>query len=486
MFSKIFHDFDKSSQLALYKQIAQQIRQAVEEGLITAGTQLPGSRSLAEIIGVHRKTVIAAYQELEAEGLLTIVADKGTFIQSNSLWLLEGEVGVSKKYASESHFEIHHSRILETNASVANKGIVLTDGEADVRLAPMDKLYKGIRSILKRPNSVKLLSDREAAIGNAYYRKELTTFLHEERALQITEQHVMTVRGIEMGLYLIANIVVTKGDLVVVAELGNYAANMTFQHVGARLLMIPVDHEGIVVEALEKILLTHKIRAVYVTPHHHYPTTVTLSFERKLALLSLARTYGFAIIEDDQDYDYPYTERAQMPLVSLDRGGSVIYLSSFCKIIAPHIQAAYLIAPVNVINELSKLRRIIDHQSDWLMEQALGELLHEGEIQRHSKKTKKVYHQRRDFLSNLLREELDELVTFIPPSGGLAFWTLWNKRVNLMKLSKACAKAELHLPQNILYQTKRFSGMRLGFGNLSENELSRAVEIMRNAALKIL
>ncbi len=156
----------------------------------------------------------------------------------------------------------------------------------------------------------------------------------------------------------------------------------------------------------------------------------------------------------------------------------VIYVGSFCKSLAPGFRSGYLIAPENLITELGKLKGLMDRQGDVLMEQALAELLEEGEIQRHLKKTLKVYLERRNTFCDLLQTHLGDVVSFDVPSAGLAVWTKWKAGLNLMRISKDCMRHQLHLPQTLLYQRKGLTAMRLGFGNQSLEELERSVKTL--------
>ncbi len=220
---------------------------------------------------------------------------------------------------------------------------------------------------------------------------------------------------------------------------------------------------------------------LYLTPHHHYPTTVTLSAARRVELLQLASAYGFIILEDDYDYDFHYNGNSVLPLASADTNGMVVYIGSFCKSLAPGFRAGYLIAPENLIREMAKFRSLVDRQGDMLMEQALAELLEEKEIQRHLKKAVKIYQERRDVFTGLLQKHLGDELSFVSPPGGLSVWINWNPRLNLMRISKNCLKRNLYLPQELLYQTDNFTAMRLGFGNLTVDELEEAVNILSSA-----
>jgi GntR family transcriptional regulator/MocR family aminotransferase len=373
--------------------------------------------------------------------------------------------------------------LLDRPVSLSRVDLEFTDGLPDVRLAPMDKLAKAYSGVLRRNNNRKYLTYSHVE-GNIWFRERLAAYLNNTRGLHIGAGNIITTRGIQMGIYLASTLLLKKGDNVVVGDLSYYVANMIFQQAGANILSVPVDDQGISVEAIRQLCERTAIRMLYITPHHHYPTTVTLSAERRMELLNLSVQYGFIILEDDHDYDFHYNSSPVLPLASADGAGMVVYVGSFCKALAPGLRSGYVVAPQNLIRELGKMRRIIDRQGDLMMEQALAELLDDGEIQRHIKKARKVYHQRRDLFTGLLETELGSCLSFKAPPGGLAIWTEWRRDINLMRVSKECLRENLHLPQTLLFQTGRLSAMRLGFGNLDEKELREATSILKTALEK--
>jgi GntR family transcriptional regulator/MocR family aminotransferase len=252
------------------------------------------------------------------------------------------------------------------------------------------------------------------------------------------------------------------------------------------IVSLPIDEEGIIVENVREACKKQKIRMLYLTPHHHYPTTVALSAQRRLELLDLAHEYGFIILEDDYDYEFHYDKSPILPLASADTKGMVIYIGSFGKSLAPGFRTGFIVAPENLMAEMRKYLGIIDRQGDILMERALGEMIEEGEIHRYLKKSLKVYQERRNHFAELLKENLDELIQFQKPSGGLAFWLEWNIPVNLMQLSRNCAQNNLFIPKTLLYQTKDITAMRLGFGNLNFEEMEKSIDILSDHARKLL
>lgn len=478
---------DRDSDQAIYLQIAYQLINAIQRGLLVPGFKLPGTRSLSLDLGVHRKTMIAAYEELETQGWVEIRPNKGAFIiaksQENHADPLTYDRDFLASYASTTGYHFKKSMLLDLPVLSTTSELEFTDGLPDVRLAPLEHLSRVYSTNLKRRRNSRYLGFSHNE-GSEYFKEMLAAYLNNTRGLPISKNNVMITRGVDMGIYLASELLLESGDLVVVGDLSYYVANMIFQKAGAEIISVPVDEDGICVEAVKELCKKKKIRMLYLTPHHHYPTTVTLSAERRIELLQLSSIYGFIILEDDYDYDFHYDSSPVLPLASADAQGMVVYIGSFCKSLAPGFRSGYLIAPENLILELGKLRGIVDRQGDVLMEMALAELLEEGEIQRHLKKALKIYNERRDVFCDLLNKHLSDLVSFSAPPGGLAIWTKWDPKLNLMRISKECALEGLDLPQTLLYQTDNLTAMRLGFGNLSVEEITKSIQILADVARK--
>jgi GntR family transcriptional regulator/MocR family aminotransferase len=279
-------------------------------------------------------------------------------------------------------------------------------------------------------------------------------------------------------------VLITKNDLVIAGDPGYDGANEVFEQAGAKLAFVSVDEHGINLNEVEAICKKKKVKLVYVIPHHHSPTTVTLSADRRMQLLELARKYKFAIVEDDYDYDFHYTSSPILPLASVDYYGSVIYVGSFSKTIAPGIRMGFMIAPQNLITQATRFRRLIDRQGEQLLEEAMANLLKNGDISRHLKKANKTYHERRDILCRLLQEKLGGYVHFKIPDGGFA---IWMEYLNGLKPHEVAAKASV-MGLIISNGSGYFHDpaypnnyVRIGFASLNPKELGQAVGILKNA-----
>lgn len=484
-----FITIDRSSNTAVYLQITQQMINAIQRGYLLVGSRLPGTRILSSLLKVHRQTVVAVYAELEAQGWIEIRPNKGTYIiyQSAPKFTSKpyNQLVSLAKYPLKTGFSFKQSNILDDPFEHSDCLYSFNDGLPDYRLTQIENLSSLYSASLKRKINRKKLSatNRE---GSEYFRTQLGNYLNLSRGLHVSKQNILITRSTEMSLYIIAQVLISPDDIVLVGELSLFTANMIFQHAGANLQTVPVDQEGISVDYIKQLVQKKKIRCIYITPHHHYPTTVNLSASRRVELLQLAQQYGFAIIEDDFDFDFQYERSAIMPLASGDVEGMVIYLGSFGKSLAPGFKTGFVVAPNNLITELRKYMGIIDQQGDILMEQVLGEMIEEGNIHRHLKKSLYIYRERRDNICALLDQDFKDLISYRKPSGGLAVWTEWRLPLSLLKLSQACAKDDLFIPKNILYQNKDITAMRIGFGHLSIEEMTGSVNILKKNILALL
>lgn len=474
---------NKSEKVAVYLQVANQLTDLIRKGILQGGQQLPSSRQLAETLNIHRKTVVRGYDELLAQGWLESKTGSGTFVAKNFPEIKpqplndhSDKIIDTKKIAGFSFEEQPHlHRGVLKNAS----SLRLDDGFPDPRIAPLDELSRAYRTQLITGNSYVKLGYGDPS-GSYWLRQQLSNYLNETRGLKTGPENILIVRGTVMGLYLASTGLLKPGDNVALTELGWSGARMNFMQAGANILQIAVDEHGIVVDALEDVCKKIKLRMLYVTSHHHYPTTVALRADRRLQLLTLSEKYGFIIFEDDYDYDFHYLSRPLLPLAGADEAGMVLYCGSFTKTISPAFRVGYLVGSENVIKHLSFLRRIIDRQGDNMLENAMAELLQNGIIQRHLRKSLRTYRQRRDVFCSLLQSHLSDFIQFQIPDGGMAVWARFDKNIDLENLSQRALKTGLYFSDgaesNLL--PEKLNATRLGFASSTVPELEQSVEIL--------
>lgn len=482
-FKSIVH-IDRESRTPVYLQIVNAIIREVKKGRLEAGTKLPGSRQLAVLLKVHRKTVVTAYDELLAQGWIEIMPAKGTFIHRNipksQYKSLNPRVNGIPKVALETGYELNAKPFLAFPEASNPKLLHLDDGLPDIRLAPLQALAREYRNVTKA-KIWRRYFHYGSPLGDEHLREQLASYLLTTRGIRVSIDNIIVTRGSIMGIYLLTQSLLKPRDKVIVGQTNYGTANMMISHVGAELLRVPVDRHGLDVDAIELLCQKETIRAIYVASHHHHPTTVTLSAERRVKLLDLAKTYRFAILEDDYDYDFHYASSPILPLASADEHGMVAYIGSISKSVAPAFRIGFVVGPTNLVNELAKLRRIVDRQGDLVLEKAVAILFEEGEIRRHLRKAIQVYQERRDLLCQLLTDQLQDFVSFDKPEGGLAIWTRFDKNLALPILAKNAENQGLYFANGLGYNppNELLNATRLGFGSSTFEELENAVAILK-------
>jgi GntR family transcriptional regulator/MocR family aminotransferase len=478
-------DFDKSMPQPVYIQVSQQIIHAIQRNYLTKGTRLPGTRVIGKLLKIHRNTAVAIYEELAAQAWVEIIPNKGTFVlelenKTAKLKATSQEIHQAYTAAKTTGFPFQKAFHLASTVQLTNAKFSINDGKPDLRLHPVNEFIRWYSAAMKRKTLLKKWNSPNES-SYSLFQTQLCNYLNATRGFHIRPKNLISTRSTEMSLYIVSQLLIKQNDIVLVGNLSNYAANMIFQQAGATLKTIPVDAEGLDVEYIKKHFIKHSIRAVYVCAHRDYPTVVTLSAKRRLALLQLAKEYAFAIIEDDYDYDFQFEGTAMLPMASADGNGMIIYLGKLGQSLFPSFQTGYVVAPENLISEATNYLQLLDKQGDLIQEQMLSELIREGEIYRLMKKNIVIYKQRRDALCKLLTEHFSEIAQWNIPSGGLAIWLQFQSNISLVKLAAEAEKNNLFLPKTVLYQDKNTCAIRFGFGHLNKEEILQVVEKLKTA-----
>jgi GntR family transcriptional regulator/MocR family aminotransferase len=481
--------FDKSIVQPVYIQVAQQIINAIQRGYLSKGSKLPGTRVLGELLNVHRNTAVAIYDELASQGWVDIIANKGTFVlvpeqTTAKIKAIAQPIQHAYTYPKVAGFPFQKSFHLASTAQETTAKYAINDGKPDLRLHPVHQFSRWYSAAMKRKPLIHKWN-RTSVSTASVFKTQLCNYLNATRGFHIHPDNLMSTRSTEMSLYIVSQLVIKQNDVVLVGELSHYASNTIFQEAGATIKTIPLDQYGLDVDYIKKHFIKHSIRCVYVCAHRQYPTTKTLSAKRRLQLLELAKTYGFAIIEDDYDYDFQFEGSSMLPMATADANGLVIYLGKMGQSLFPSFQTGFVVAPENLISEANNYLALLDEQGDLIQEQMLSELISEGEIYRLLKKNIVTYKKRRDCLCKYLKHYFDAILSYDIPSGGLAIWLEFCTTISLVKLAEEAEKMDLFLPKTSLYQDKNTCAIRFGFGHLNEAEIETVVIKLKDAYNKV-
>ncbi len=473
---------DRDIHIPVYKQITDRLIGLIQEGKVPPGTYLPGTRQMAELLKVNRKTIIKAYEELLSQEWIQSVPRKG--------YLITPELPMIKprSFQPKNHFIPTESRNLKYLSIIAptievikitSGDILVNDGFPDVRLAPFLKISQVYRNPVSSQKIAQLTALRDEG-GLELLRESVSIFLNGTRGLNITKTDIVITRGAQMAIYIAAMVLLRPGDSVVVSNPNYVFATEVMANAGADIISIPVDQNGIDVDRLEQILQKQSIKLLYVVPHHHHPTTVTMSSSRRLRLLRLIKQYDFLVIEDDYDYDFHYKSSPILPLASAAHNGKIIYIGSFTKLIAPSVRVGYLIAAPPIIKKAIHLRRLIDLRGDAFIEYMLAQMITKGELSRHINKSNKLYAQRCNFICDLISRKLSHAVEFTKPQGGMAIWLRFKKQYPINKVLADAAHNGLFLIGTTFQKADDINdnGLRFGFASLTEHDMELAVNIL--------
>ena len=456
----------------LFLQISRAIADDVRRGRLAAGALLPGSRTLAKTLGIHRNTVLAAYRELESQGWL-VSERRATRIARDFPVRPPSAEPMARRLGfpleppdAPIGFRGHRPRAGELHFDA---------GLPDPRLFPAADLSRALRRALRPPLGTLGYGD---ARGFGDLRRGLAAMLRETRGLAVEADGIIVTGGSQGALDLLARVLFRPGDVVAVEDPGYPLAWSAFRAAGATLAPIPVDDDGLVVAKLAEVAQRRaRLRAVYLTPHHQFPTTVSLSAARRVALLDLARARRLAVIEDDYDFEFAFERRPVLPLAAADEAGVVVYIGTLSKILTPALRLGWVAGPHPLVEALTT--RVVDlgQQGDFVVQRAVAELLEDGLLGRHARKMRRVYQSRRDALAEGLAEAFPQ-ARFTVPSGGMSLWVRWNEDVSAERwAARAHAFGVGFYPGGLFAfdGRPREPAARLGFSSLSEKELREAL-----------
>ncbi|MBP4139192.1 MocR-like pyridoxine biosynthesis transcription factor PdxR [Flavobacterium geliluteum] len=459
-------ELNLSCEKALYIQIADAIIVAIKKGNLKQGDALPGSRTLSKIIGVNRNTLILAIDVLLAEGWLISKERVGIFVSENTFL--------------ENTFEKDIISKTEIINLKSKPNIIFDDGLPDTQIAPIKELSKSYKDIFNRKGKWQLMGYSNE-LGDEEFRNAICHMLNFKRGMNLTHDNVCITRGSQMAMYLTAHVLLDTDSYVLIENPGYKPAWDVFEKAGAKLLPLTIERDGLNIDEVHSYLKKYgfKIKAIYTTPHHQFPTTVTLSLAKRLELVELSNIWGFTIIEDDYDNEFHYANRPILPISSLENLNNYVYIGTFSKIIAPALRVGFIASSNNLINKVGNLRKVIDVQGDNIMEQALLQLIKDGDVKRHLKKSTAIYKNKRDEFDVLLKYYLEDKISYTKPEGGLAFWVIPNNGLKINSIYSNLIKRDVQIinPESFSYK-ETINGLRLGFGSLTKTSQEKGLKVL--------
>ncbi len=459
-------NIDSASAAPLHRQIYDEVRRAILSGRLAKGKRVPSTREMAKMLGVSRATVTLAFEYLLSEGYFQTYKGSGTYVSKHlpdELTYVSEELAEEAHHLAEEAFEQIGSSgafpapetsgafpVIEPALTPAPEGqkrrrgrklslygmslrsrdwLGFPDDEPEIQFAfgrpdldefPM-RVWNQLMNKRCRQRKLDLLDCPTKAAGYEPLRKAISRYIARARAVICDPEQVIIVNGSQQALDLVNRVLVDPGDLVGIEEPGYIGAQKAFQAQGARLIPAYVDKNGVRVDYLKARLGKDgdKLKVLYVTPSHQYPTGVVMSLPRRLELLTWAKREGTIIVEDDYDSEYRYSGKPMPALAGIDDGGTVIYVGTFSKVLLPALRLGYLVVPKDLVGVFSRAKWLADRHSSLLQQQVLADFILQGHLSKHVRRMRAIYQERRKLVIECLKGLFEDDVTIYGENAGI-------------------------------------------------------------------
>jgi len=471
---------DPSSPEPLHRQLYDELRSAILNGRILAGSRLPASRELATAARVSRNTVLTAYEQLSAEGYIHSRSGSGTYVAESIPESLPPEsatpaappaTGDRRRIAERgerARQDVFVRHEIPQLAAAFRPGLPALDH------LPMDTIRRIADRRLRRV-SVRLLAYGDP-MGYLPLRAAIAAQLAAARGVRTRPENVLIVNGAQEGVTMCARLLADPGESVWMEEPGYFGARSAFSITGARLVPVPVDADGLDVAA--GIARAPRARVAYCTPSHQNPTGVTLSLARRMALLQWAQTHGAWIVEDDNASEYRYRGRPLAALQGIDRAARVLYVGTFSKVLFSSLRLGYVVLPDDLVPAFSNAQLAQGRGANTLVQAVVADLIEDGHLGRHVRRMRTLYAARLEALERAVARHGTDVLRLQRIEGGLNQLAWLPDGVDDLDVASDLAgQGIVVMPLRTYYATTPARpGLVLGFAAAPEAEIDRGIE----------
>jgi GntR family transcriptional regulator/MocR family aminotransferase len=462
---------------SLYRWFYDELRMAILDGRLRPSSRLPATRDLAQAYGLSRATIVAAFDQLKAEGYVEGKAGSGTYVSQvlpEQLLTVRGPRS-EKRLPHRAVSLSEYARRLQPFRGVPQRPLrAFRPNQPALDMFPTT-LWAQVAARRLRRVSANLLAGGEA-LGYRPLRQAVADYLNSSRGVKCTADQVLILSGAQEALDRTARILLNPGEAVWTEEPGYPGASVVFRAVGARICPVPVDGEGLDLDRGKRNWKAPRL--VYVTPAHQFPLGVTMSLRRRLALLDWARQAGVLIFEDDYDSEYRYSGRPIPALQGLDRSGVVIFAGSFSAVMFPALRLGYLVVPPEMVDVFAAAESVSTHHPPLLEQAILCDFITEGHFARHIRRMRELYAERLSVLLECAREKLMGGLEISNVEAGLQTVGWLESGLKAERIAEMAATRDVEVVPLSQYASGRSKreGLILGFAAVDPRELRRGVE----------
>lgn len=463
---------EREHRLPATRWVYEEILQALRDGRLKPGIRLPSTRQLARIYNVSRGTVIGAFEQLQMAGYLRGRVGAGTWVSDDLPARLQR--GVRRPLTHEGTIRSPLDGLL-----FAQPARPFRYHEPPLDEFPMN-IWARIAARSLRRVSPAVLSGCDRG-GYVRLRELIAEYLGLSRAVTCTPDRVVIVSGVQQGLDFLARLLLKPGDAVWLEDPGYFGAAIAFRNARARIVPVPVDQQGISVT--RGCQLAPHARLVYVTPSHQFPLGMTMSADRRRALLDWARKTGAFIVEDDYDSEYRFQGRPIPTLHRLDPNDRVILLGTFNKLLFPAVRLGYIVAPESLMDSLLALRCGVEWQSVGLNQVILSDFILEGHLVRHLRRMRELYGERLVALQEAVQRQMGGLIEIPNAHAGLHVAGLLQNGITSRQAEVAAATRNIESIGIDRFTLKHtgIHGIMLGFAAFGEGRIRQGIAELAKA-----
>jgi len=475
---------DRRKGKPIFEWLYDELRSAILDGRLKRGVRLPSTRELAVRYCVARGTVVTVFEQLHAEGYLEGKVGAGTFVntmlpedlinvKAKSAWMRRPELDAPVKARIE--LSRYGERLGAPPPGMVQPARAFRPLEPALDEFPIG-LWAQIIARRMRRASRTLLADNDSR-GYRPLREAVASYLGVARGVRCEPDQVVIVSGIQHGLDLTARLMLDPGDRVLVEDPCHPIVVAMLKALGATIVPVPVDSHGINIVAAQRE--SARARLIYVTPAHQFPLGVTMSAERRLALLAVARRTGAVIFEDDYNSEYRYRGRPIPALQGLNGGDSaVVFAGSFSKVLLPSLRLGYLVVPAELVNKFAAARFVSDRHSSIIDQAAMCDFINQGHFGRHIRRMRELYASRLSVLRDLVREQLHGVLDLEETEAGLhtVGWLGTSLSAEAAAREAVAHKLELFPISRFALKSATREGLLMGFAGIDTKEIRRGVD----------
>ena len=457
-----------------------QLKQAIEDGRLVAGAKLPASRKSAQFFGLSRNTVAEIYDRLLNDGYVTARQGSGTYVAERLPELARSAAPVSAYKLNAFWLQEETSAAMgfwrDSDSSPAP--IDFRPALVDSRLFPFEILRrvsaKQLRGLEKKPASFKSPQGNQ---GKFHLREAITGHIAVTRAVVCRPDDVVVTSGAQQAFDLLARILVTPGETVVAVEDPGYPPmRVAFAAAGARIVPVPVDEEGLLVDALPA-----GVSVICVCPSHQFPLGVTMSKRRRAALVEHARGTGAVIVEDDYDGEFRFEGNPLQSLRGTAAADVTFYVGTFSKCMLPSLRLGFVVAPEWARKTLVAAKNCLDWHCSVPLQTGVAAFIVEGHLSHHVRKMRQLYRKRRQLLHELLRRDFADLLEPIPSVYGMHVAAWLRGGADAEQVVAGLAEVKIHTLRRYYLGSPAREGLVFGYAAAHLPEIERGLALLREA-----